>query len=397
MKRIFITLIASLVLTSVATSQGKFSASLTNTGNQITFKLRPDMTTTTGFSTIEFFVRYPDPSPAFTYGTVSVNTSAFPGMAGNGNVGGGATGTGAWEIERDNPAYLIPGFHVDHFIFTAPAVATTAAAYTGGTEYDVLSVTLEGTPPNTVDLQFVSDDFESTYYLAITDQNGGDLRPASLSNYFFPTTQTTNGPAGSTIYYQELANVPLPVKFLNFAAVKNNNSAFLTWSVENEDANTASYEVLKSVNGIDFTSVKALAPAGNGRSNNTYNFTVENLSSIRSTGVIYFRIKQIDKDGKAVYTDIKNVRLSGNGLSAGVYPNPVKNSANVSFDMEENAEVTIAVVDALGKQLSIKAVKGIKGANITSIDMSKLAAGNYTFKLQTATETKVISVVKAQN
>ncbi|MES2849683.1 MAG: hypothetical protein V4685_11550, partial [Bacteroidota bacterium] len=336
MKKIFITLMVSVVVAGVAMGQGKFAASLTNTGNLITFKLMPDQTVTTGFSTIEFFVRYPDPSPAFTYGTVTVNTAAFPGMAGNGNVGGGGTGTGAWEIERDNPAYLIPGFHVDHFIFTAPAVATTPAAYTGATPYDLLSVTLVGTPPNTVDLQFVSDDFESTYYLAITDQNGGDLRPASLSNYFFPATQTTAGPSGSTIYFQELLDVPLPVKFLNFTATKNKDAALLTWAVENEDANTVSYEIQKSVNGVDFTPLKSIPALNNGRSSNVYSFTQDNLSAIRSSGVIYFRVKQTDRDGKFVHTEIRSVRLSGKDLSVAVYPNPVKNKANVSFDLDTN-------------------------------------------------------------
>ena len=387
----------SLVVTGVAIGQGKFAASLTNTGNLITFKLMPDQNTTTGFSTIEFFVRYPDPSPAFTYGTVTVNTAAFPGMAGNGNVGGGAVGSGAWEIERDNPAYVIPGFHVDNFIFTAPAVATTAAAYTGNTPYDLLSVTLEGTPPNTVDLQFVSDDFESTYYLAITDQNGGDLRPASLANYFFPNTQTTSGPSGSTIYYQELVNVPLPVKFLNFTATKNKNTAILNWAVENEDVNTVSYEIQKSVNGTDFTSLKSIPALNNGRSGNVYSFTQDNLTDIRSSGVIYFRIKQTDRDGQFVHSEIRSVRLDGKSLAVAVYPNPVKNNANVTFDLDANAEVAVSLVDASGKQLFTKQLQGIKGANLTSINMSKMAAGNYTLKVQTGTETKVIPVVKSSN
>lgn len=387
----------SLVVTGVAIGQGKFAASLTNTGNLITFKLMPDQTVTTGFSTIEFFVRYPDPSPVFTYGTVTVNTAAFPGMAGNGNIGGGAAGSGAWEIERDNPAYVIPGFHVDHFIFTAPAVATTPAAYTMSTPYDLLSVSLEGTPPNTVDLQFVSDDFESTYYLAITDQNGGDLRPASLANYFFPTTQTTAGPSGSTIYYQELVNVPLPVKFLNFTATKNKDAALLTWSVENEDVNTVSYEIQKSVNGVDFTPLKSIPALNNGRSSNVYSFTQDNLSAIRSSGVIYFRVKQTDRDGKFVHTEIRSVKLGGKDLSVAVYPNPVKNNASVSFDLDANADVAISLVDASGKQLFTNQLQGIKGANLTSINMSKMAPGSYTLKVQTGTELKVIPVVKASN
>jgi hypothetical protein len=396
MKKIFITLLASVTIAGIAVGQ-KFSASLTNSGNVLTFKLRPDATTTTGFSTIEFFVRYPNPSAAFTYGTVSVNTADFPGMAGNGNLGGGAAGSGAWEIERDNPAYTLPGYHVDHFIFTAPAVATTSSSYNGGTAYNLISVSLDGVPPNTVDFQFVSDDFESTYYLAITDQNGGDLRPASIANYFFPATLSTAGPNGSTIYYQELLNVPLPVKFLNFTATKNNNSAILNWAVENEDANTTNYEIERSLNGVDFSSLKSIPALNNGRTGNTYTFTQDNLSTIRSSGVIYFRVKQIDVDGRFVYTPIKSVRLDTKGLIVGVYPNPIKSQANVTFDLAENMDVLITINDASGKQVFVSQVQAFKGGNINRVDMGKYAVGTYMLKVQAGTEVKSMPIVKVQD
>jgi len=395
MKKIFIIVLA-LSAYSVCFAQGKFAANFTNTGNVLTFKIRPDIATSTGFSTIEFFVRYPDPSPAFSYGAVTVNTAAFPNMAGNGLVGGGAPGSGAWEIERDNPAYTLAGFHVDHFIYTAPAIVTTAAAYTGGTEYPVLSVELLGTPPDNIDLQFVSDDQESTYYLAITDQNGGDLRPAAISDYFYPAFATTPGPNGASIYYLELLDVPLPVKFLNFTATKNNNAALLNWAVENEDANTARYEIERSLSGVDFVKVATVNPLNNGRSSNSYSFTQDNLSSIRSSGVIYFRIKQIDRDGKSVYTEIRSVRLNSRGLVVGVYPNPIKLTANVSFDLAEATDVLIKVIDASGKQLIVSQVQGFKGANLSKLNMAKLATGSYTLSVHAGTEVKTMTIVKSE-
>ena len=398
MKKVFI-IIVVLVFTSISVcfAQGKFSANFTNTGNLLTFKIKPDVTTTTGFSTLEFFIRYPNPSSAFTYGAVTVNTAAFPNMAGNGNTGGGAAGSGAWEIERDNPAYLLPGFHVDHFIYTAPAIATAAASYTGGIEYIVVSVQLLGTPPNNVDLQFVSDDKEATYYLAITDQNGGDLRPAAISNYFYPSSGTTPGPNGASIYFLELLNVPLPVKFLNFSVTKNNNIAILNWAVENENTITDRYEIERGSNGSIFEKIATISALNNGRSGNTYSFTQQNLSSIKNSGVIYFRIKQIDKDGKFVYTDIKNIRLSTKGIFAGVYPNPIKQNTTLTFDLVENSRVTYSITDVSGKTIETYQVQGFKGSNIKTLNLGKYAAGAYTLKVQAGDDVITLPIVKASN
>jgi len=397
MKKVFIIVVLAFTSVSVCFAQGKFAANFTNTGNLLTFKIRPDVTTTTGFSTVEFFIRYPNPSPAFTYGAVTVNTAAFPNMAGNGTNGGGVAGSGAWEIESDNPAYTLAGFHVDHFIYTAPAIITTTASYTGGIEYTVLSVQLLGTPPNNVDLQFVSDDQEATYYLAITDQNGADLRPAAITSYFYPSSATTPGPNGASIYFLQLLNVPLPVKFLNFSATKNNNSAILNWSVENENTLTDRYEIERSSNGVSFEKIVTISALSNGRSGNTYSYIQQNLSSIKNSGVIYFRIKQIDKDGKFVYTDIKNIRLNTKGILVGVYPNPIKQNTTLSFDLVENSRVNYSITDAAGKMIEAYQVQGFKGSNIKTLNLGKYAAGAYTLKVQAGDEIITLPLVKATN
>ncbi len=202
--------------------------------------------------------------------------------------------------------------------------------------------------------------------------------------------------SGSVLSFVKIPNtVVLPVKFLNFTATKNNNTAVLNWAVENEDANTATYEIEKSINGVDFSFLKSLPALNNGKSSNNYNYVVDKLSSIRTSGMVYFRIKQIDKDGQFVYTPVRNVKVDGKNIA--VVPNPVKATANVSFELPSNAEVTIAIFDAAGKQVSAYQAQGFKGTNINRVDMSKLTTGNYTLKVQTATDVQVIPVVKASN
>lgn len=389
MKRILSLVALGMVISSSAFSQSiQASIGAGTQDNRVKVYLKTDVTQASTISTLQFNVGV-DATNIVTAPTLTLISNGL-GIANNG-----------WTI---GVPYLEGGYW-NYNIFTSTSPLTPS--FTSGVDFEAMELEFSNGVPATGKVGLVTlpdggaTTFAALFYCTGTVNSNGLGNLYYLRSGVTVDNQNSYDPSGSTAgtgtSVASIPSVVLPVKFLSFNAAKSNNTALLTWAVEHEDANTASYEVLKSVNGIDFTSIKTLAPAGNGRSSNTYNFTVENLSSIRSSGVIYFRIKQTDKDGKAVYTDIKNVRLSGNGLSVAVYPNPVKNTANVSFDMEETAEISIAVVDALGKQLSVKNVKGIKGANITAVDMSRMAAGNYTLKLQTATETKVVSVVKAQN
>ncbi len=390
MKKIFIA-IAFFAITMVGYSQGKFATSLTNTGNVITFKVKPiGGNLTTGISTMEFFVRYPVATQPFTYGPVTVNTTNFPGMTGT-----GAPASGSWEIERNNAAYALPGFNVDHFIYTAPAPSTLGTqVYTNNVEYDVISVPLVG-PTATVNLQFVHQDTEEKYYLAITSQVGGDLRPPSFTNYFFPTTTTLAGPPGSTLYVMDLLNVPVPVKFNGFTAVKRDNDGLLTWAVENESPVTDRYEIERSFNGLDFSKFATVAPKNNGLTANTYNLTDANLSNLRtSSGIIYYRIKQIDKDAKFVYSEIRSIRLDSKGFAVGVYPNPVKDVAVVSIDLVDNEAVSLLIIDAAGKQVQQIQIQGVRGLNVKRVNMGTFASGTYQFKVRTTADVKTISVVK---
>lgn len=231
------------------------------------------------------------------------------------------------------------------------------------------------------------------WYVSIIG-GAGDVTDYTNMFYGVPALPPTNngGAAPSFVGLQPLT--VLPVRFLNFTATKNNNTALLTWSVESEDLNTANYQIESSLSGVEFSAVKTVPALNNGRSNNVYSSVVDNISALRSSGVIYFRIKQIDRDGKYVYSETRSVRVSGKGLIVGVYPNPVKNTTNVSFDLENNADVVIAVTDASGKQVITTQVKGFKGANISNLNMAKLASGSYTLKLQVGEEVKVMPIVK---
>ena len=354
--------------------------------NRVKIYLMPDVTQASSISTLQFNVGVAA-SGITTAPTATIISHGF--------------GAATWQV---TPSYNEGGYW-NYNIYTATSPLTPS--FTMNTEFEAMEIEFTNGIPatGTVGLVTLPDGGASTANALFLCT--GSITSNGLSNLYYARTgvtvdnQNSYDPnfvlPGTATSIATIPSVVLPVRFLNFTATKSNNTAVLNWSVESEDANTTTYEIEKSVNGTDFTSIKSLPALNNGRSSNVYTSTVENLSSIRSSGVIYFRIKQSDRDGKYVYTPIRSVRLDSKGLVVGVYPNPVKNTANVTFDLEANDAVSISLVNAEGKQIFTNQLKGIKGANITKIDMSKVATGNYTLKVQTATETKVVPVVKAQN
>ncbi|HUR09790.1 MAG TPA: hypothetical protein VM012_00375, partial [Flavitalea sp.] len=209
----FFLLVFSLLLTGSLSFAQQFQASFSNTGNLVSFKIRPTADINTGFSSIEFYVRYPVGSPAFTFGDVVENTTNFPGM-------------GDFTIINEG---VVDGYNIAHFAYASPI--TTSRSYTSGTEYEVFNVKLIGPSTSTVDLQLVQSNDDDPFYVNITNQFGTPIR-APLTTIFYPTTDISGDP-----YFYQLAGVLLPVKWLSFYAERKNDNALLNWKVTSEGKN----------------------------------------------------------------------------------------------------------------------------------------------------------------
>lgn len=369
MKKIIISLSLLIAFSPVCISQ-YFQGSFSNVGNRIIFKMRPTADITSPIGKIEFFFRYNIAStPAFTIGNITPNTTNFPGLT----------------FPAPADGYNDITYNYKQFLSTSFIPSKT---YTAGTEYEFLSITLDGSS-GVANLELASDWDPLNYYFVVNDNNGNAFDPGAGDQFYgagFYKVATAN--------FLPLNSVPLPVKFLGFDVSKKNNTAVLNWSVENESALTDRYIIEKSVNSINFLPVATIKALNNGRGSNTYTFTQDNLSAIRSSGVIYFRITQIDKDGKSVNTPIKNVRLDGKAFAVNAYPNPVKNNTKLTIDLLEESRIIISIADASGKQVKTMQVQGFKGPNLKDLNLSNLSNGNYMMKVQAGDEVKSLPLVK---
>jgi hypothetical protein len=98
----------------------------------------------------------------------------------------------------------------------------------------------------------------------------------------------------------------LPVELLEFKATLVNNIVELNWTTVTE-INNEKFEIERSINGTDFTKIGEKQGANNSTSTNHYKYSDEYLPN---SDIVYYRLKQIDFDGKFEYSKIVSVFLN---------------------------------------------------------------------------------------
>jgi hypothetical protein len=140
----------------------------------------------------------------------------------------------------------------------------------------------------------------------------------------------TDGSNGAMIAWQDLRTTldydiyssklfssgTLPVSLLSFNAALNNHNVTLAWVTENE-VNSSHFELEVSADGIVFTKL-AIVNAKNTAGKNRYSYT-----DIGASGnILYYRLKQFDRDGKFIQSNALKIYLS-KASAITLFPNPV--------------------------------------------------------------------------
>ncbi len=162
---------------------------------------------------------------------------------------------------------------------------------------------------------------------------------------------------------------PLPVTLLNFDVVKRVGSMELSWQTSTE-LNNRGFEIQRRMNG-QFESVgfvTSTAPEGNSNLTLSYRFNdADNLPS----GIVYYRLRQLDYDGRSAYSDVKAVRNNTREVSVTIYPNPSNGNAKLVVPTEVG-NLDISVMDIHGRFIS-------RYSNFTGsrLDINNLKKGVY--------------------
>ncbi len=160
------------------------------------------------------------------------------------------------------------------------------------------------------------------------------------------------------------ANGILPVTFTSFNVIIDNNKARLTWKVAAEQ-NVDGYEVERSNNGVQFSKLGFVKATGS----SSYSFTDEKILN----GVNFYRVKNVDLDGKFAYTHI--VSINGKkGQFVKLFPIPARTDLFIQHhDAIKGAQLKISSME--GRIVRIISVPS--NATQTIINLSTIHSGVY--------------------
>jgi hypothetical protein len=185
----------------------------------------------------------------------------------------------------------------------------------------------------------------------------------------------------------------LPVKLLSFSVTLVNGKAEINWVTASE-TNLSHFIVEKSYDGIHFNEAGTVFAKGNTTDNTNYNFS-DDLNSFQS-GVIYYRLLSVDKDGKGSYSETRIIRMSrqdNNNIRIQAYPNPVTNELHISIPSEwQNKKVIYEVLNANG-QVS-KKTETNNSSQTETVNMSTLPPGFYIIRVSCEGQTRQQKIVR---
>jgi len=190
---------------------------------------------------------------------------------------------------------------------------------------------------------------------------------------------TTFG-SGETEDYVINIIAPLPVSLIQFKGQKDGNSNILSWTTTKESDNKG-FEILRSFNGVDFNTIGFVASSAlNGNSSGNLNYRF--MDNQAPDGNNYYRLKQVDINGRSSFSNI--VLIRGNMPNkieiVTIYPNPAQDRLSMVVSAPTAQYLNIQITDISGRVLKQEKRTVIAGDNQLSLIVSGLAPGTYFLK-----------------
>lgn len=183
----------------------------------------------------------------------------------------------------------------------------------------------------------------------------------------------------------------VPIELISFNASKKGNSSLLAWNTATEK-NNDHFDILRSIDGHNFETIGTLKGAGNSSVLKHYEF----IDQMPMQGLNYYRLRQVDNDGKTSYSEIKPVTTLLKVAATPFYPNPASTaSATTQINVPFDGLITSRCVDITGKIVQELSFEVKEGLNTIVLPTAALPQGFYfvTFKGDSY-ESEVLKIVR---
>jgi len=209
---------------------------------------------------------------------------------------------------------------------------------------------------------------------ALSDQWGNPLTGMPTPAQALVMQQVAWGTVIGLSNWTGVTTGTLPIIFSQpLEAKQAKRTTRLTWSVANQ-TNNDKYIIEHSLNGRDFVNIGEIKGDGNNTAEQHYEYT----HGTPSIGINYYRIKQIDFDGKYSYSNVAHVQYKGNGEGIKVYPNPSSTHITV-VAQDSNKNRSVEIYNSIGLLIKDALID-----NSNKVNVSDLPQGVYYIRLKNA-------------
>jgi photosystem II stability/assembly factor-like uncharacterized protein len=144
----------------------------------------------------------------------------------------------------------------------------------------------------------------------------------------------------------------VPIELKSFSARMSGGRILLKWDSESE-TNNHGFEIQRRFDQhSDWTTIGFVRGYGTAQSNHAYSYN-DPLSSLPSaSGIVQYRLKQIDSDGSSALSPVVEVTLEmqENDLKIScTYPNPASVQTTISYSIQESGHVNLRILNILGE------------------------------------------------
>ncbi|MFC5284491.1 T9SS type A sorting domain-containing protein [Pedobacter alpinus] len=216
--------------------------------------------------------------------------------------------------------------------------------------------------------------------------NGGNI---TFNNLTLSANTTVNNYATITVLGTTNLNDTgvLPVALTSFTAKNESNKVRVSWTTLSE-TNNDRFEVLKSVDGINFTKIASVKAKGSSI------YSVDDYYPFNGTN--YYKLLQYDLNGTVKDEGVRfaNFSFNTNEISSSIYPNPIKSSASVFVKLKQGVSNTkLTLFSSDGKIVHEESVDNVGEAGYELKIKNELKPGMYFLNISSGNSLERLKVV----
>ncbi|RZK23856.1 MAG: T9SS type A sorting domain-containing protein [Hymenobacter sp.] len=171
---------------------------------------------------------------------------------------------------------------------------------------------------------------------------------------------------------------PLPVTLIGFGAAPQGAGVAVSWKTASEQGN-AGFEVQRSADGVEFTTLATLSGMGTTQSAHAYSY----FDAAPLAAKAYYRLRQLDTDGTSAYSPVvvAQAARASSPVASHLYPNPTTDRATVTWEAPVTGTGRWYLTNSLGQVVYTQTLSGEPTATL-ELNLQQYPAGSYVLTVE---------------